>query len=360
MNRMTFRAFGCFLHYPDDPLLELPAQAGAGCEVPHASSMIRFPDSTGGTRPCAIRTANASTIVRRFPRRPRREEGGSISSFAPESPPSGRSRSRARSLRTAFRVSPASRDPCRTCRARGRQRSGECTERCDRRAPDRRRHDRGDGEIRRWRRRWRRSWRVAAAAPRVEDRSTPRSGSRRGRRQRKACLIGGLMRTGQPRMDGGWGMARGTREIALAGLQWRGCSCRGASPSQIDSAHRHAVALRFDVDVAVGRGLHGGDQRVAAALALEAAEFFGGDDDHLVAPVHGDMLRAFAAHAPHQLAEAGLGVLQQPVARQPTKERAAAGLGVFGWWRFLVLVILTRLPYWPAREQSRYCQASFD
>jgi hypothetical protein len=29
----------------------------------------------------------------------------------------------------------------------------------------------------------------------------------------------------------------------------------------------------------------------------------------------GDVLRAFAAHTPHEFAEAGLGILQQPMAR---------------------------------------------
>jgi hypothetical protein len=38
------------------------------------------------------------------------------------------------------------------------------------------------------------------------------------------------------------------------------------------------------------------------------------NDDHFVATVDGDMLRSFAADAPHQLAESGLGVLQQPAA----------------------------------------------
>ena len=75
-----------------------------------------------------------------------------------------------------------------------------------------------------------------------------------------------------------------------------------------------AVALRLDVDVAVGRGLHRRDQRRAGAFALEAAEFFGGDDDDFIAAMHGDMLRPFAADAAHQLAELRLGVLKQPMA----------------------------------------------
>ena len=63
-------------------------------------------------------------------------------------------------------------------------------------------------------------------------------------------------------------------------------------------------------------------------IALEAAELFGGDDDHFVAAVHGHMLRPFAANAPHQFAEARLGVLQQPAAR--FQEPRPAGLRRLG------------------------------
>ena len=56
-------------------------------------------------------------------------------------------------------------------------------------------------------------------------------------------------------------------------------------PPQIDPAHWHGLAPWFEVDVcAIGRGLHRGDERVTAALALEAAELFGGDDDDLIRP----------------------------------------------------------------------------
>ena len=68
----------------------------------------------------------------------------------------------------------------------------------------------------------------------------------------------------------------------------------------------------------MGRGLHGGDQRLAREFSLEAAKILRGDDDDFVTPVHCHVLRPFAADAPHQLAEPRLGILQQPVARTPT------------------------------------------
>ena len=42
--------------------------------------------------------------------------------------------------------------------------------------------------------------------------------------------------------------------------------------------------------------LHCGDQRFAGEITLEAAEFFGGDDDHFVTAMHGNMLRPLAAN----------------------------------------------------------------
>jgi hypothetical protein len=42
------------------------------------------------------------------------------------------------------------------------------------------------------------------------------------------------------------------------------------SLSHIDPAHRGAHALWRDVDVATGRGLHGGDQGLAGPVTLEA------------------------------------------------------------------------------------------
>ena len=49
--------------------------------------------------------------------------------------------------------------------------------------------------------------------------------------------------------------------------------------------------------------------------ALEASKLFGGNDDDFIAAMDGDVLRPLAAHQPHQLTEARLGVLKQPVAR---------------------------------------------
>ena len=50
--------------------------------------------------------------------------------------------------------------------------------------------------------------------------------------------------------------------------------------------------------------------RDSREIALEAAKFLGRDHDNFVASVHRHMLRSLAAHAPHQLAETRLGVLQ--------------------------------------------------
>ena len=70
----------------------------------------------------------------------------------------------------------------------------------------------------------------------------------------------------------------------------------------------------------------------AARIALEAPEFLGRDDDHLVATVNGHVLRSLGAHATHQLAEARLGVPQQPAAGSPIP-RSPAGFGalLFGF-----------------------------
>ena len=75
------------------------------------------------------------------------------------------------------------------------------------------------------------------------------------------------------------------------------------------------------------RRLHGGDQRSTRDLATETAEFFGGDDDDLVAPVDGDVLRTLVTDAADELAEARLGILQRPVSRL----RGAGPAGGFRW-----------------------------
>ena len=87
-------------------------------------------------------------------------------------------------------------------------------------------------------------------------------------------------------------------------------------PARHNETSRTGIGSRsgFNLDVAIGRSLHRGDQRVAGAIALEAAELFRRDDDDFIAAVHGDMLRPLAADTPHQFAETRLGVLQQPMA----------------------------------------------
>jgi len=61
------------------------------------------------------------------------------------------------------------------------------------------------------------------------------------------------------------------------------------------------------------RCLHRFNQDLSGDTAFEAAEFLSSDDDYLVASVHGHMLRAFAADFADQFAEAGLGILEQPI-----------------------------------------------
>jgi hypothetical protein len=80
------------------------------------------------------------------------------------------------------------------------------------------------------------------------------------------------------------------------------------SQRYVADGQRHAS--RFNVGITVGRRLDRVDQRLSGATALEPAEFFGGNDNHLVAAMHRYMLRPFATNFAHQLAEASLGVLQ--------------------------------------------------
>jgi hypothetical protein len=69
------------------------------------------------------------------------------------------------------------------------------------------------------------------------------------------------------------------------------------------------------------------------------------------------MLRAFAPRTPYELAEASLGVLKQPVARQqPVRATQGFLARPGGGGIFLVLVILTRLSSWLRPRARQYCQ----
>ena len=70
------------------------------------------------------------------------------------------------------------------------------------------------------------------------------------------------------------------------------------------------------------RRFHGVDEGLPGPLTTQPSKIFRSDHHHLVAPVHRDMLGAFAAHTTHQFAEAGLGVLKDPM---PRKRGRAAG-----------------------------------
>jgi hypothetical protein len=114
----------------------------------------------------------------------------------------------------------------------------------------------------------------------------------------------------------------------IIGLQRRQCQLLAACP----------IASHF---IPIRRGLHRGNQGFAGWSPFETAIIFGRNDDDFLAAVHGDMLWAFAADAPHRFAEAGLGVLQQPVTRLAgaRRRRGFVGVGV----RFSILVMLIRL-----------------
>ncbi len=86
--------------------------------------------------------------------------------------------------------------------------------------------------------------------------------------------------------------------------------------SQRHIAHGHGCTLRYDIGISVWRRLQGFDECSARLVAFETAKLLGGDNDHFVAPMHGDVLRSFAADLAHQLAEPRLGILQKPMARR--------------------------------------------
>src|SRR4051794_8001152 len=93
---------------------------------------------------------------------------------------------------------------------------------------------------------------------------------------------------------------------ASSGAARTGHWCRAASPSKSNAAHRHLHPRWCELEVAMGRGLHGGDQHLAREVTLEATKLLCGDDDDFVTPVHCHVLRPLAADAPYQLAEARL------------------------------------------------------
>jgi hypothetical protein len=81
--------------------------------------------------------------------------------------------------------------------------------------------------------------------------------------------------------------------------------------AEANFSESHA-ANRYEFDVAIGRGLHCGDERVATTLALEAWNSSATSSQ----PWTVTCCRPLAAHRRNQLAESGLGVLEQPVAGQ--------------------------------------------
>ena len=68
--------------------------------------------------------------------------------------------------------------------------------------------------------------------------------------------------------------------------------------------------------------LHCGDQRLPRDLALESAELLSRNDDNLITTVHRYVLRAFTPNPAHELTEARLGILQDPMAGLGRRGRA--------------------------------------
>jgi hypothetical protein len=71
----------------------------------------------------------------------------------------------------------------------------------------------------------------------------------------------------------------------------------------------------------VGGGLDGVHKCTPRFFAHQTPKVLGRNHHHFISPVHGDVLRPFAAHAANQLAEPRFRVLQDPV----------AGKGCFVW-----------------------------
>lgn len=76
----------------------------------------------------------------------------------------------------------------------------------------------------------------------------------------------------------------------------------------------HGSTAQVEFDLTMRRGLHDLDECFAREPAFEAAEFVGSNDDDFLATVDRDVLRSLAVDFPDQLAEAGFGILQEPVA----------------------------------------------
>jgi hypothetical protein len=93
--------------------------------------------------------------------------------------------------------------------------------------------------------------------------------------------------------------------------------------AEANFSESHA-ANRFEFDVAIGRGLHCGDERLATTLALE----WWNSSATSSQPWTVTCCRPLAAHRRNQLAESGLGVLELPVAgRQVAPRRQLARSG---------------------------------
>src|ERR1700737_4399334 len=103
---------------------------------------------------------------------------------------------------------------------------------------------------------------------------------------------------------------------AWGGATQRECWYRAASSSQRDATHRHDVALWGYFDFSMRGRLNRVNQCLAGLIPLETSKFLGCDDDDLVTPMHGHVLRPFTANLADQFAESSLGILQRPMTRR--------------------------------------------
>src|SRR5437763_199268 len=110
----------------------------------------------------------------------------------------------------------------------------------------------------------------------------------------------------------GPGCAAGESGPSGVGAARKGYWYRAANPSQLDIAYRNRCSDRFEFDVAIGRRLQRGDQRLPRSVSRQPSVIIGRYHDNLVTTVDGYVLGAFTPHLFHQLAEAGLRVLQCP------------------------------------------------
>ena len=72
------------------------------------------------------------------------------------------------------------------------------------------------------------------------------------------------------------------------------------------------VPIAQDANLATATAVYRQGMAEAMTDGQGKAEFLAGNDNHLVAPVHGDVLRSLGADFSHEFAKARFGILQVP------------------------------------------------